>query len=91
MFEPDPMLVTLLQATVNSGASDLHITVDRPPTARRDGDDYVLNGSKAFISGGGANDLYVTMVRTGGDGPDGISCIAVPKDAPGRSTSWAVL
>lgn len=37
MSEPDPMLVTLLQATVNSGASDLHITVGRPPTARRDG------------------------------------------------------
>ena len=37
MFDPDPMLVTLLQATVNSGSSDLHITVGRPPTARRDG------------------------------------------------------
>ena len=37
MFDPDPVLVTLLQATVNSGASDLHITVGRPPTARRDG------------------------------------------------------
>ena len=37
MFNPDPVLVTLLQATVNSGASDLHITVGRPPTARRDG------------------------------------------------------
>jgi twitching motility protein PilT len=37
MFDPDPTLVTLLQATVNSGASDLHITVGRPPTARRDG------------------------------------------------------
>ena len=37
MLDPDPMLVTLLQATVNSGASDLHITVGRPPTARRDG------------------------------------------------------
>lgn len=37
MSEPDPMLVTLLQATVNSGASDLHLTVGRPPTARRDG------------------------------------------------------
>jgi twitching motility protein PilT len=37
MFDPDPMLVTLLQATVNSGASDLHITVGRAPTARRDG------------------------------------------------------
>ena len=37
MIDPDPMLVTLLQATVNSGSSDLHITVGRPPTARRDG------------------------------------------------------
>jgi twitching motility protein PilT len=37
MFNPDPVLVTLLQATVNSGASDLHVTVGRPPTARRDG------------------------------------------------------
>jgi twitching motility protein PilT len=37
MFDPDPVLVTLLQATVNSGASDLHITVGRAPTARRDG------------------------------------------------------
>ena len=37
MFNPDPVLVTLLQATVNSGASDLHLTVGRPPTARRDG------------------------------------------------------
>jgi twitching motility protein PilT len=37
MFDPDPMLVTLLQATVNSGSSDLHLTVGRPPTARRDG------------------------------------------------------
>ena len=37
MFDPDPVLVTLLQATVNSGASDLHLTVGRPPTARRDG------------------------------------------------------
>ncbi len=37
MFDPDPTLVTLLQATVNSGASDLHLTVGRAPTARRDG------------------------------------------------------
>jgi twitching motility protein PilT len=37
MFNPDPMLVTLLQATVAAGASDLHITVGRPATARRDG------------------------------------------------------
>ncbi len=54
-------------------------------TARLDGEDYVLNGTKAFISGGGANDVYVSMVRTGGDGPSGVSCIAVPKDAKGLS------
>jgi hypothetical protein len=53
--------------------------------AVRDGDHYVLNGAKAFISGGGKSDVYVTMVRTGEDGPKGISCIAVPKDAPGLS------
>src|SRR5690348_11287474 len=52
-------------------------------SARRDGDNYVLNGSKAFISGGGASDLYVTMVRTGEAGPRGISCLVVEKGAPG--------
>ena len=46
---------------------------------------YVLNGSKAFISGGGHSDLYVTMVRTGDDTPNGISCVVVEKDAPGLS------
>lgn len=54
-------------------------------TARRDGDDYVLNGTKQFISGGGMNDVYVVMVRTGADGPKGISCIVVDKDTPGLS------
>ncbi|MBB4094263.1 isobutyryl-CoA dehydrogenase [Brucella pecoris] len=53
--------------------------------ATRDGDHYVLNGSKQFISGAGATDVYVTMVRTGEDGPKGISTIVVPKDAPGLS------
>ena len=53
--------------------------------AVRDGDHYVLNGAKAFISGGGKSDVYVTMVRTGDDSPKGISCIAVPADAPGIS------
>ena len=51
--------------------------------ARRDGDHYVLNGSKAFISGAGVSDAYVTMVRTGGEGPDGISCMVVEKGASG--------
>ena len=53
--------------------------------AKRDGDDYVLNGTKAFISGASTSDIYVCMVRTGGDGPDGISCLVVEKDAPGLS------
>jgi alkylation response protein AidB-like acyl-CoA dehydrogenase len=53
--------------------------------AVRDGDHYVLDGQKAFISGGGTSDVYVCMVRTGGDGPDGISCVVVEKGTPGLS------
>ena len=53
--------------------------------AVRDGEHYVLNGSKAFISGGGISDLYVCMVRTGEPGPRGISCIVVEKGTPGLS------
>jgi alkylation response protein AidB-like acyl-CoA dehydrogenase len=53
--------------------------------AERDGEHYVLNGTKAFISGGGASDLYVTMARTGGSGPSGISCLVVEKGTPGLS------
>lgn len=53
--------------------------------AVRDGDAYVINGTKQFISGAGETDLYVTMVRTGEDGPKGISTLLVPKDAPGLS------
>jgi alkylation response protein AidB-like acyl-CoA dehydrogenase len=53
--------------------------------AVRDGDHYVVSGSKAFISGGGENEIYVTMVRTGVDGPKGISCLVIEKDMPGVS------
>ena len=53
--------------------------------ADKDGDHYVLNGTKAFISGAGYSDLYVCMVRTGDDGPKGISCLVIEKDAPGLS------
>ena len=53
--------------------------------AVREGDHYVVTGSKQFISGGGENDLYVVMVRTGEDGPKGISCLVIEKDMPGVS------
>jgi alkylation response protein AidB-like acyl-CoA dehydrogenase len=53
--------------------------------AVKDGDDYVLNGSKAFISGGGRSDIYVVMARTGGEGPSGISTFVVEKGTPGLS------
>ncbi len=54
-------------------------------TARLDGDHYVVNGTKQFISGAGENEIYVTMVRTGVDGPKGISCLVIEKDMPGVS------
>jgi alkylation response protein AidB-like acyl-CoA dehydrogenase len=53
--------------------------------ARRDGEHYVLDGTKAFISGGGVSDIYVVMARTGEAGPRGISCIVVEKGTPGIS------
>jgi len=53
--------------------------------AERDGDHYVLNGSKAFISGAGTSDVYVVMARTGGEGPKGISAIVVENGTPGLS------
>ncbi|KAA0582177.1 acyl-CoA dehydrogenase [Azospirillum sp. B21] len=53
--------------------------------AVRDGDGYILNGAKQFISGAGSSDLYLVMARTGEDGPGGISAFLVPKDTPGLS------
>jgi alkylation response protein AidB-like acyl-CoA dehydrogenase len=53
--------------------------------AVKSGGDYVLNGAKQFISGAGDSDVYAVMVRTGAEGPKGISTIVVPKDAPGLS------
>jgi len=53
--------------------------------AVRDGDHYVLNGSKAFISGAGTSDIYVCMVRTGEGGAKGVSCLVVEKGTPGLS------
>lgn len=53
--------------------------------AVKDGDHYVLNGTKQFISGAGASDIYVVMARTGQDGPKGISTFVIEKDTPGLS------
>ena len=64
-------------------------------TARLEGDHYIVNGTKQFISGAGVNDIYVTMVRTGVDGPKGISCLVIEKGmegvsfgAPERKLGW---
>jgi alkylation response protein AidB-like acyl-CoA dehydrogenase len=64
-------------------------------SARLEGDHYIVNGTKQFISGGGVNDVYVTMVRTGVDGPKGISCLVIEKGmegvsfgAPERKLGW---
>ncbi len=64
-------------------------------TAKLEGDHYVVNGTKQFISGGGVNDVYVTMVRTGADGAKGISCLVIEKGmegvsfgAPERKLGW---
>uniref|UniRef100_A0A8C8XN99 Isobutyryl-CoA dehydrogenase, mitochondrial n=1 Tax=Panthera leo TaxID=9689 RepID=A0A8C8XN99_PANLE len=82
-----------LQAPAQSGRRSLVSCIDRSgsdaasllTSAKRQGDHYILNGSKAFISGGGESDVYVVMCRTGGPGPKGISCIVVEKGTPGLS------
>jgi alkylation response protein AidB-like acyl-CoA dehydrogenase len=52
-------------------------------SAKSDGDDYIINGSKMFISGAGETEVLVVMVRTGGEGPKGISAVVIPADAKG--------
>lgn len=54
-------------------------------TAKREGDEFVLNGTKSFISGGGVSDLYIVMARTGEEGPKGISAFLVEKGTEGLS------
>jgi alkylation response protein AidB-like acyl-CoA dehydrogenase len=54
-------------------------------TAQREGEEYVVTGTKQFISGAGENELYITMVRTGEEGPGGITCLLIERDMPGVS------
>ena len=67
----------LTEAEAGSDAASLRTS------ATIDGDDYVLNGEKLFISGAGSSAVYVVMARTGGPGAKGISAIVVPGDTPG--------
>jgi alkylation response protein AidB-like acyl-CoA dehydrogenase len=71
--------------TEPGSGSDAAALKTRAVRSGGNGSDYVVNGAKQFISGAGDSDIYVTMVRTGEDGPKGISTLVVPKDAPGLS------
>ncbi|KQZ16800.1 acyl-CoA dehydrogenase [Mesorhizobium sp. Root552] len=71
--------------TEPGSGSDAAALKTRASRSGGNGSDYVLNGTKQFISGAGDSDVYVAMVRTGADGPKGVSTIVVPKDAPGLS------
>lgn len=73
--------VCLIKMLIGAGSDAASLST----TAKRDGDYYILNGSKAFISGAGETDIYVIMVRTGDKGPKGISCVIVEKGTPGLS------
>ena len=84
-FLPELMTMAHLASYCLTGSGSGSDAAALATRAVRDGDDYVLNGTKAFISGGSISDVYVTMVRTGGAGPKGISCLVVEKDAPGLS------
>ncbi|KNY15388.1 acyl-CoA dehydrogenase [Shinella sp. SUS2] len=54
-------------------------------TARRDGNHYILNGTKRYITNAPVADVFTVMARTGGPGPAGVTAFLVPKDSPGLS------
>lgn len=80
----DGELIGSLGITEPSGGSDVG---GLRTTAERDGENFVINGAKAFITSGTRADFVVTAVRTGGRGAKGISLIVVPTDTPGFSVS----
>lgn len=78
--------LTSMQAIASYCLTEPHSGSDAAAlkTSAKDmGDHYLVNGSKAFISGAGVSDVYVTMLRTGGEDYKGISCLMIPKDLPG--------
>jgi acyl-CoA dehydrogenase len=72
--------IAALAITEPSGGSDV---ARIRTTARRQGDEYVVNGSKTFITSGMRADFFTTAVRTGGEGPAGISLLLIEGDRPG--------
>ncbi|MGD9811820.1 MAG: acyl-CoA dehydrogenase family protein [Sphingobium sp.] len=82
-YMPDLISANLLASYCLTEAGAGSDAASLKTKAVRDGEHYVVTGSKQFISGGGENDLYVTMVRTGEDGPKGISCLVIEKDMAG--------
>jgi acyl-CoA dehydrogenase len=80
-------LIGSLAITEPGGGSDVgHLTT----RAVRDGDDYIINGAKTYITSGVRADYVVTAARTGGDGAAGVSLIVVDKDGPGSSPGLQV-
>jgi acyl-CoA dehydrogenase len=74
--------ISALAITEPSGGSDV---ANLRTTARRDGDHYIVNGEKTFITSGMRADYITTAVRTGGAGPGGVSLLLIPGDTPGLS------
>jgi alkylation response protein AidB-like acyl-CoA dehydrogenase len=82
-FLPDMLGGELLGAYCLSEAHSGSDAAALSTRAVRVGDDYVVNGAKAWVTHGGHADFYNLMVRTGGEGPAGISCLLADKDTPG--------
>ncbi|MCE5288299.1 MAG: acyl-CoA dehydrogenase family protein [Nocardiaceae bacterium] len=77
-------MIGSLAITEPGGGSDVN---NLRTTAKREGDHYIINGSKTFITSGVRADYVTTAVRTGGTGAGGISLIVVDKDTPGFTVS----
>ncbi len=82
-FLPDMLSGDLLGAYCLSEAHSGSDAAALSTRAVREGDDYVVNGAKAWVTHGGHADFYNLMVRTGGEGPAGISCLLAAADTPG--------